>query len=176
LPGHPAVAVTTLAINGQIDLITCDIVMQDVEDEILERCQKTNNCSIIDLWNSFQKEIRIKVETDPPEHLVLETYHKFMPVMRLSLNDSNRTRARCMSILIKAPASSCFSHCRNELTISVPTLLGITSTNFMQRSMERQFHSHASKRIASIVEYHPFPDMDTLSKFRLQDVPQQLSQ
>ncbi len=82
LPGHPAVAVTTLAINGQIDLIACEIVIQDIEDEILERCQKIGNCSIIDLWHTFQNEIRIRVEKDPPEHLVLETYRKFMPVMR----------------------------------------------------------------------------------------------
>jgi len=82
LPGHPAVAVTTLAINRQIDLITCEIVIEDVEDEILERCQKINNCSIIDLWHTFQKEIRIEVEKDPSERLVLETYRKFMPVMR----------------------------------------------------------------------------------------------
>jgi predicted nucleic acid-binding protein len=80
--GHPARAVTTLAANGQIDLITCEIVIQDVEDEVLERCRKADDSTIIDAWHSFQRETRIKIEKDPPEHLVLETYKIFMPVMR----------------------------------------------------------------------------------------------
>lgn len=82
VPLHPACAIAILAANKQLDLVTCSLVVDDVEKEILERASEKNDYDLIDAWTKFVSEIRLKTLPDAPAELVKETFHKYMGVMR----------------------------------------------------------------------------------------------
>jgi len=82
IPMHPANAIAVLAANRQIDLVTCELVVEDVEKEILEQTTKANNIELIDVWTKFLETIRLRVIPNPPTNLVKETYDKYLGVMR----------------------------------------------------------------------------------------------
>lgn len=82
IPRHPAAAVAILAASKQVDLVTCELVVQDVEDEIIERCRAANDLKVIETWHKLRQETRLRVDKDPPEEVVKQTYENFMGVMR----------------------------------------------------------------------------------------------
>jgi len=82
VPMHPAGAIAVLAANKHVDLITCQLVVEDIEKEILDRAQKAGNLDTIDTYAKFLKEIRLKIMPDPPIELVKETFKKYLGIMR----------------------------------------------------------------------------------------------
>ncbi len=81
-PRHTASAVIVLAANKQIDLVTCNLVVEDVEKELLERATAANDYELVDAWGKFLEEIRLQRLPDPPIKLVKETRAKYLGVMR----------------------------------------------------------------------------------------------
>jgi hypothetical protein len=61
IPMHPANAIAVLAANKQIDLVTCALVVEDVEKEILERATAKNDLGVIDDWSKFKEQIRLRI-------------------------------------------------------------------------------------------------------------------
>lgn len=82
LPMHAATAIAILAANKHVDLVTCALVVEDVEKEILDRCSQANNLELIDAWTTFKQQIRLRVIPDPPLDLVKETRDKYLGIMR----------------------------------------------------------------------------------------------
>lgn len=81
-PTHPANAITLLAANRQIDLITCSLVIKDIENEILYRAAEANSFELVDVFDQLIKQTRLKAMPDPPIELVKETYTKYLGIMR----------------------------------------------------------------------------------------------
>jgi predicted nucleic acid-binding protein len=82
VPLHPACAIAILAANKQLDLVTCSLVVDDVEKEILERATERDDYDLIDAWAKFLTEIRLRKMPDPPASLVRDTLHNYLGVMR----------------------------------------------------------------------------------------------
>src|ERR1700722_4393729 len=78
IPMHPANAIAVLAANKQIDLVTCTLVVNDVEKEILDQATERNDIELIDVWATLLQQIRLRVVPDPPADLVKETWHKYL--------------------------------------------------------------------------------------------------
>ena len=66
VPLHPACAIAILAANKQLDLVTCSLVVDDVEKEILERASEKNDYDLIDVWTRFLIEIKLRTVPNPP--------------------------------------------------------------------------------------------------------------
>lgn len=79
---HPAQAIMVLASNKHLDLITCAEVIEDIDDEILDRATKANDYELVDVCAKLIKQTRVKVMPDPPVELVKATYKKYLGVMR----------------------------------------------------------------------------------------------
>jgi predicted nucleic acid-binding protein len=80
----PAVAIMHLAATGVLALITCHLVIDDVEDEILDRAA-INPGEVDNLINSWQQLLdrtELKITNNPSIKLVLETKKKYLASMR----------------------------------------------------------------------------------------------
>lgn len=83
VPLHPACAIAILAANKQVDLVTCSLVIDDVENVILERAsEKDDDYDLIDAWTKFLVAIRLRKMPDPSADLVKDTFHRYLGVMR----------------------------------------------------------------------------------------------
>jgi predicted nucleic acid-binding protein len=82
VPMHPANAIAVLAANKHVDLITCKLVVEDIEKEIFDRAEKTGNLDIIDAYTRLLQQIRLRIVANPPKELVKETLHKYLGIMR----------------------------------------------------------------------------------------------
>ncbi|MBU6450778.1 MAG: type II toxin-antitoxin system VapC family toxin [Cyanobacteria bacterium REEB67] len=81
-PMHPANAIAVLAANKHLDLVTCNLVIEDIEAEIIDRATQADDLGVIDVYAQFLKQIRLKVMPDPTSSLVKETLHKYLGIMR----------------------------------------------------------------------------------------------
>jgi predicted nucleic acid-binding protein len=81
VPMHPARAVMVLASNKHLDLITCREVIEDIEDEILERAKIRNDYELVDTCAKLIKATRIKVLPNPSVDHVKTTFKKYLGVM-----------------------------------------------------------------------------------------------
>ena len=81
-PLHPAQGVIIMAANKRLDLITCEKVIQDIEDVIIEEAENKNSYQVVEAWTALRKHTRLKVMPDPPAQLVEETYKKYLGIMR----------------------------------------------------------------------------------------------
>ena len=80
----PAVAIMHLAVAGVLSLITCRLVIDDVENEILDRA--TDNPKEIDnlirQWQQLLDQIELKIVDNPSTKLALDTKKKYLALMR----------------------------------------------------------------------------------------------
>lgn len=83
-PFHPAGAIIALVLSKQVRLVTCHQVIEDVENEILDRCHTANNIELIDTWAKFLDNIKIQVEPDATQEEARITYQNYMGIMRHS--------------------------------------------------------------------------------------------
>jgi hypothetical protein len=81
-PLHPAQGVVIMAANRRIDLITCALVVKDIENAIIEESQKKNDYQVINAWLELREQSHLKVMPDPTAELVKDTYIKYMGVMK----------------------------------------------------------------------------------------------
>ena len=79
---HPAGAVISLALAKQIQLVTCQQVLDDVEAEILDRCSEANDSALIDTWDQFKNSLNMSIEPDATDDEFKESYNLYLPVMR----------------------------------------------------------------------------------------------
>ncbi len=82
MPLHAAGGIMVLAGNKQVDLITCKLVVDDVEKEILKRSAKKNDYELVNAWTKLLEEIRLRIMPDPEAALVKETLDKYWGIMR----------------------------------------------------------------------------------------------
>lgn len=82
VPMHPAVAIALLAANKEFDLVTCALVVEDIEAEVFERVQRSGDLSLIDDWAQFKKTVRLQVVPNPPMQLVIDTKARYLAIMR----------------------------------------------------------------------------------------------
>jgi hypothetical protein len=82
LPLHPAKGVVLMAVNRRIDLITCGLVVKDIENAIIEESEKKKDYQVINAWLEFYRQIPLKVMPNPPAELVRDTYIKYIGVMK----------------------------------------------------------------------------------------------
>lgn len=80
----PAVAIMHLAATGVLTLITCQLVIDDVEDEILDRAainpEEVDN--LVDNWHRLLDRTELKIIANPALRVVLETKKKYLASMR----------------------------------------------------------------------------------------------
>jgi predicted nucleic acid-binding protein len=84
VPMHPASAIAILAANKQLDITTCSLVIEDLENEVMERVTEAGNFRFIDLWANFQSQIRLQVLPDPPLEHVMKVKDEYLGIMRHS--------------------------------------------------------------------------------------------
>lgn len=84
LPGSAAAVVTDMAIDGVFDLVTCEQVVDDVEEAILRKCGKRpDQLDIaVDRWSKLLAATRLKVLPNPPWTVVQSVYNQYIGVMR----------------------------------------------------------------------------------------------
>lgn len=82
MPLHSAGGIMVLAANKHVDLITCKLVVDDVENEVLERAQKKDDYELVGAWTKLLEEIRLRVMLDPPQSLVKDALAKYWGIMR----------------------------------------------------------------------------------------------
>jgi predicted nucleic acid-binding protein len=80
----PAVAIMHLAATGVLALVTCQLVIDDVEEEILDRVsinpEEVDN--LISSWQQLLDRTELKIINNPSIKLVLETKKKYLASMR----------------------------------------------------------------------------------------------
>lgn len=82
MPLHSAGGIMVLAANKQVDLITCKLVVDDVEKVILEQAAKKNDYESVEAWTKLLEEIRLRIMPDPEANMVKETLNKCWGIMR----------------------------------------------------------------------------------------------
>ena len=82
IPLHPAHAVMLLAADRRVDLVTCALVVQDVEDEVMQRAVQKDEYSLVTDWNDLRSAIHLRIVADPPPSLVKDVFQKYLGVMR----------------------------------------------------------------------------------------------
>src|SRR5438094_8254368 len=81
-PLHPAKGIIIMAANKRLDLITCQKVLEDIENVILEEAEKKNDYQLIESWTALRKQVRLNVRPDPPASLVKDTFDKYIGIMK----------------------------------------------------------------------------------------------
>jgi predicted nucleic acid-binding protein len=84
LESEPALAVLDLATAEAISLVTCQLVVEDVIEEILSMTALTPRKidAVVETWDAMLKRIKLVVLPDPDIKIVLEARRKFLPTMR----------------------------------------------------------------------------------------------
>jgi predicted nucleic acid-binding protein len=84
IESEPALAVLDLAIIEAINLVTCQLVVADVEDEIVGQHASAPRQidAVVETWRVMLERTKLKVHPDPALDTVLEAREKFLPTMR----------------------------------------------------------------------------------------------
>jgi predicted nucleic acid-binding protein len=82
MPLHSAGGIMVLAANKHVDLITCKLVVDDVDKEILERAEEKNDYELVGAWTKLLDEVRLRIVPNPEAVLVKETLDKYWGIMR----------------------------------------------------------------------------------------------
>ena len=96
---HPAQAIMVLASNKHLNLVTSAEVIEDIEDEILDRATAGDDYELVDICAQLIRQTRVKVLPNPSVALVKMTYLKIYgyhasPSRHPSFSGGHRTQAR----------------------------------------------------------------------------------
>jgi len=80
----PAIAVMHLAVAAVLRPITCQLIIEDVEEEIISRAEANPKemDNLINSWQQLLNRVELKVVDDPSLALVLDTKKKYFALMR----------------------------------------------------------------------------------------------
>ncbi|HEY9869252.1 MAG TPA: type II toxin-antitoxin system VapC family toxin [Candidatus Obscuribacterales bacterium] len=80
----PAQAVMDLAAGGSIRLMTCRLVVDAVENDILRRAQEEPAAidELVESWRQLLDTVPLMVVPDPPRELVESAKQRYLPTMR----------------------------------------------------------------------------------------------
>lgn len=84
IASDPAVAVLDLAVAGAIKLVTSELVVHDVEEEILSHhaSNPEKMDAVIYAWRTMIERTKLAVRADPSSAVVLDARQKYLPTMR----------------------------------------------------------------------------------------------
>jgi len=84
IPDSPAALLIDLAEKRTVDLLTCEQVVQDVENAILNKlAHRLNDADeVIELWHQMKTATRLNILTMPARKIIDQVFTKYMGVMR----------------------------------------------------------------------------------------------
>lgn len=84
IESDPALAVLDLAVIEAINLVSSQLVVSDVEEEILaQHASATGEIDVvIETWHAMLERTKLEIRPDPALEVVLAARRKFLPTMR----------------------------------------------------------------------------------------------
>jgi predicted nucleic acid-binding protein len=80
----PAQAVMDLAVGGSIQLMTCRLVVEAVESNILRKAQEDPATidDLVEAWRQLRETVPLVIVPDPPQELVESAKQQYLRTMR----------------------------------------------------------------------------------------------